>query len=213
MVFTKPFLNFAVRREVGGVRKCLMHLDVEWVHERYKKFLKKRPIGAVRTKKGQTSSAKSLSENNRPNYTLDHIVKERYPTFVDALRDMDDAISMLYLFSKMPVDSRIKAKTVKSCQTLIAEFQNYVMNAKCLRKVFFSIKGIYYQADIKGQTITWIVPYQFSTDVYSHRRRLPCDDHLLGLLHYFDGIRELSTIQRTQHVLPTCFGQGLIQIG
>lgn len=78
---------------------------------------------------------------------------------------MDDAISMLYLFSKMPVDSRIKAKTVKSCQTLIAEFQNYVMNAKCLRKVFFSIKGIYYQADIKGQTITWIVPYQFSTDV------------------------------------------------
>ncbi|ORZ05791.1 Pescadillo N-terminus-domain-containing protein [Absidia repens] len=115
--------------------------------------------------KGQKSSAKSLTENNRPSYTLDHIIKERYPTFVDALRDMDDAISMLYLFSQMPVDSRIKAKTVKSCQTLIAEFQNYVMQAKCLRKVFFSIKGIYYQADIKGQTVTWIVPYQFSTDI------------------------------------------------
>ncbi|KAI8343436.1 Pescadillo N-terminus-domain-containing protein [Chlamydoabsidia padenii] len=140
----------------------LLHEPLLVKFRAYKAFAKK--LNKV-LHKGQISSAKSLNENNRPNYTLDHIVKERYPTFVDALRDMDDAISMLYLFSKMPVDSRIKAKTVKSCQTLIAEFQNYVMNAKCLRKVFFSIKGIYYQAEIKGQTITWIVPYQFSTDI------------------------------------------------
>ncbi|CAO3645275.1 unnamed protein product [Cunninghamella echinulata] len=130
----------------------------------YKAFAKK--LNKLLTK-GDRSSAKSLTENNKPIYTLDHIVKERYPTFVDALRDLDDAISMLYLFSRLPVDTRIKAKTVKTCQTLIAEFQNYVMNAKCLRKVFFSIKGIYYQAEIKGQTITWIVPYQFSQDIPS----------------------------------------------
>lgn len=54
---------------------------------------------------------------------------------------------------------------VADCQRLIAEFQTYVANTRSLRKVFFSIKGIYYQAEIKGQTITWIVPYQFSQDV------------------------------------------------
>ncbi|KAI8093376.1 Pescadillo N-terminus-domain-containing protein [Halteromyces radiatus] len=140
----------------------LLHEPLLAKFRAYKAFAKK--LNTV-LHKGEISSAKSLSENNRPSYTLDHIIKERYPTFVDAVRDMDDAISMLYLFSKMPVDNRIKAKTVKSCQTLIAEFQNYVMNAKCIRKVFFSIKGIYYQADIKGQTVTWVVPYQFSTDV------------------------------------------------
>jgi len=32
-------------------------------------------------------------------------------------------------------------------------------------QVFLSIKGIYYQVDIQGQTVTWITPYQFSQEV------------------------------------------------
>jgi pescadillo protein len=41
----------------------------------------------------------------------------------------------------------------------------YVVRARALRKVFLSIKGIYYQAEIMGQTVTWVVPYKFSTEV------------------------------------------------
>ena len=36
---------------------------------------------------------------------------------------------------------------------------HYVIAAKALRKVFVSIKGIYYQVEIQGQTVTWIVPH------------------------------------------------------
>ncbi|ORX57441.1 hypothetical protein DM01DRAFT_1334064 [Hesseltinella vesiculosa] len=140
----------------------LLHEPLLIKFREYKAFAKK--LNKV-LHKGDKSTAKSLNENNRPIYTLDHIVKERYPTFIDALRDLDDAISMLYLFANMPVDNRLKAKTVKSCQTLLAEFQNYVLQAQCLRKVFFSIKGIYFQAEIKGQTITWVVPYQFTQEI------------------------------------------------
>lgn len=34
-------------------------------------------------------------------YTLDRMVKERYPTFVDALRDIDDALTMIALYSSL----------------------------------------------------------------------------------------------------------------
>ncbi|CEP08209.1 hypothetical protein [Parasitella parasitica] len=142
--------------------KYLLHEPLLIKFREYKAFAKK--LNKV-LHKGEFSAAKSLEENNKPVYTLDHIVKERYPSFIDALRDLDDALSMLYLFSKLPADNKIKANTVAECQKLISEFQAYVMKSQSLRKVFFSIKGIYYQAEIKGQTITWIVPYQFSQDI------------------------------------------------
>ena len=41
-------------------------------------------------------------------------------------------------------------------------------------QVFLSIKGIYYQAEVLGQTITWLVPYQFSHDVSSARSPAAC---------------------------------------
>ena len=32
----------------------------------------------------------------------------RYPTFIDALRDLDDALSMLFLFGTMPKTDRLQ---------------------------------------------------------------------------------------------------------
>ena len=40
------------------------------------------------------------------------------------------------------------------------EFMHYIMASKSLKKVFISIKGIYYQAEIMNQTITWVVPHK-----------------------------------------------------
>ncbi|CAG8703668.1 2605_t:CDS:2, partial [Acaulospora morrowiae] len=60
---------------------------------------------------------------------------------------------------------KVKSETVANCQRLSMEFQQYVVHTRSLRKVFLSIKGIYYQVEIKGQVITWLVPYQFSQRV------------------------------------------------
>ncbi|CAG8446475.1 4556_t:CDS:2 [Funneliformis caledonium] len=114
--------------------------------------------------KRELSIAKNL-EKNRPVYKLDHILKERYPTFTDALRDLDDALCMLFLFSTFPATDKINSETVTNCQRLCAEFQHYIIKTKSLRKVFLSIKGIYYQAEVKGQIINWLAPYQFSQQV------------------------------------------------
>ncbi|CAG8751611.1 16431_t:CDS:2, partial [Dentiscutata erythropus] len=139
----------------------LAHEPILKKFREYKIFIKKlnKALG-----KQQLSVAKSL-EKNKPVYTLDHIIKERYPAFTDALRDLDDALCMLFLFATFPSTDKIKSETVANCQQLSLEFQHYVIRSRSLRKVFLSIKGIYYQIETKGQTITWLVPYQFSQQV------------------------------------------------
>lgn len=39
---------------------------------------------------------------------------------------------------------------------------HYVIASKSLRKCFISIKGYYFQADIKGQKVTWIMPHKLA---------------------------------------------------
>lgn len=48
------------------------------------------------------------------------------------------------------------------------------MRTKSLRKVFLSIKGIYFQAEVQGQTVTWLVPYMFTQNVSSSRLEGVC---------------------------------------
>lgn len=98
---------------------------------------------------------------SKPIYKLDTIVKERYPRFVDALRDCDDALSMCFLFAMFPKGKNKPDDLIDLSRRLTIEFMHYVIQSKTLRKVFVTIKGYYYQAEIMGQTITWIVPHQF----------------------------------------------------
>ena len=50
-----------------------------------------------------------LLEQTKPVFTLDHLVRERYPTFVHALRDIDDALCMVHLYAMLPVGtSRVR---------------------------------------------------------------------------------------------------------
>jgi pescadillo protein len=102
-----------------------------------------------------------LEKTHIPKIKLDHIIKERYPTFVDALRDLDDALSMIFLFANLPSTQHVPSKTIALCQRLSHEFEHYLIVSHSLRKSFLSIKGIYYQATIQGQDILWLVPYRF----------------------------------------------------
>lgn len=140
--------------------KFLLHEPIVNKFREYKVFVRKlrKAYG-----KSEWSTVERLKDN-KPNYKLDHIVKERYPTFIDALRDLDDALSMCFLFSTFPRTGKCHVQTIQLCRRLTVEFLHYVIAARSLRKVFLSIKGIYYQAEVLGQPIVWIAPYAFSHD-------------------------------------------------
>lgn len=111
--------------------------------------------------RGEVGDAARLEKKGAPKISLDHIIKERYPTFIDALRDLDDALSLLSLFANLPATATVPPKTIALCQRLCLEFQHYLITTNSLRKSFLSIKGIYYQATIQGQDILWLIPYKF----------------------------------------------------
>ncbi|KAL9020030.1 MAG: hypothetical protein Q9185_002719 [Variospora sp. 1 TL-2023] len=111
--------------------------------------------------RGEVGDAARLEKTAKPRITLDHIIKQRYPTFVDALRDLDDALSLLFLFANLPSTSTVPPMTIALCQRLCLEFEHYLITTHSLRKSFISIKGIYYQATIQGQDVLWLVPHKF----------------------------------------------------
>ena len=129
----------------------------------WKLFLKRLKKAEV---KQDADQIKSLNEYSKPHFTYDHLVKERYPTFQAALNDLDDCLTLMFMFNHLPSGyGGIEPQQLQLVKRLCDEFCTYVAKKRLLRKSFLSFKGIYYQAEIWGQKITWVVPYGYTQTV------------------------------------------------
>ncbi|KAJ3260752.1 mRNA-binding ribosome synthesis protein nop7 [Boothiomyces macroporosus] len=150
--------TFYYRKDIAYLlhEPILQTLRQERIHQ--------RKLGKALGKK-QYAVAKQIHED-KPIYTLDHIIKERYPTFIDALRDLDDALSMIALFATLPADDKIPIEHVKECQRLLAEFQHYVMITGCLTKiphdVDFRVMGTFLEVH---ETLLSFVNFKLFSDI------------------------------------------------
>jgi pescadillo protein len=89
-------------------RKDIAFLQYEPLLHKFrelKTFLKKHKKAMSRQ---EFAKAADLNKH-RPQLTLDHLIKERYPSFIDAVRDIDDALCMVHLYAMLP------AGTTKVC--------------------------------------------------------------------------------------------------
>ncbi len=83
---------------------------------------------------------------------------------MDALRDLDDPLTLVHLFATLPAEAahNIPAKVVATSRRLALEWQAWVVRTSALRRTFVSVKGFYFQADVMGQAVTWLVPHATS---------------------------------------------------
>jgi pescadillo protein len=112
-------------------------------------------------------------QQRKPQYHLDQTIKERYPFFVDAVKDIDDAMSMISLYAflspEIKSDSTIEFHHALStglhekAKTVINEFLNYVAKTHLLSRAFISIKGFYYEVFIHGQRILFLMPHEYAS--------------------------------------------------
>lgn len=113
--------------------------------------------------KRDVTKVKSIKAR-KPQIDISHVVKERYPRFEDALRDLDDPLTSLALLTHFPSHRlfKINPEKIELSKLLLGMFKALVVRTKRLSKVFLSTRGIYYQVEIKGNKINWVEPYPFA---------------------------------------------------
>ncbi|KAH7647603.1 pescadillo containing BRCT domain [Cryptosporidium bovis] len=160
------------KKKLSGLDKTYYHLK-DIIHLKYDPILSKiRELKVFLRKykkamgRNDRTKAKAIMDN-KPVITLQHIVKERYPCLADALRDIDDALSTCSLFASLGASDEygISSSLIKKSSQLVDEFMYLVSECNFLRKSFISIKGFYFQAQILGETITWLMPHQFTQKI------------------------------------------------
>eukprot|EP00892_Ulva_mutabilis_P012800 jgi/Ulvmu1/9893/UM057_0050.1 len=154
------------KKKVHGQNKTYYHLkDINFLaHEPLlEKFraitAHERKVRRARVRANR-DLAKALAAR-APSYKLDHLVRERYPSFLDALRDIDDALSMVHLFATLPASEThaIPPAVLHTSRRLVLEWQAWCCRTHAVRKAFISVKGFYMQAEVEGQAVTWLMPH------------------------------------------------------
>lgn len=144
--------------------KDLTHLSHEPLLQKFRDF--KSFMKKIRKASGRSEFVDARRKDElKPQMRLDHLVKERYPRFIDALRDLDDSLSMIHLFAAMPSQGRVTATHTATCGDLARHWQYYVAKSRSLTKTFVSVKGVYFQAEIMGEHVTWLAPHPFTQQV------------------------------------------------
>jgi len=203
----EPRKAFKGKNKTYFYTKDVQHLAHDPLLKQYRDYLSWRKKVTKAKHKKETRRFESLLEN-KPKYRLDHVVLRRYPTFDDALEDLDDALCMLYLFASVGQNDRIDPKRIQNCVRLSKEWESIVAYTSSLRKVFVSIKGIYYQAEISGNSITWLVPHQFSYPI-------PKDVDIRVMLTFLEFYESLMSfvIFKLYHDLEIPYPQAHLPLG
>lgn len=155
------------KRKFKGTHQTYYHVkDVSFLrHEPLLETFRDIRVHEKKVKKALSKKNRDLAKrlkSRKPDYTLDRLIRERYPRFVDALGDLDDCLSMVHLFAELPASQqdKIGVERIHNCRRLCHEWQAYIARTHKLRKTFISVKGIYYEVVVDGQKIRWIAPHK-----------------------------------------------------
>ncbi|XP_047168801.1 pescadillo homolog [Vigna umbellata] len=154
------------KKKFKGTHQTYYHVkDISFLH--HEPLVEIHRAIRVHERKIKKAEAKKNHERaNRlrektPKPKIDRIIRQRYPRFVDALGELDDCLTMVHLFAALPASEskKIEVECVHKCRRLAHEWQAFISRTHKIRKTFVSVKGIYYQAEVEGQMITWLTPH------------------------------------------------------
>lgn len=166
------------QKQSGNEKQYYLAREIKWlVHDQLSQKMFALRAWEKKVKRaeamGRSEVLGTLQQSHiKPQHSLVASIKERYPYFVDAVRDIDDAMSTIALYAFLPPevasDSTIETHHVLTsgmhnrARALCEEWNAYVARAKVLSKAFISIKGYYYEAIVKGERVRWLCPHEYA---------------------------------------------------
>lgn len=161
----------------GNDKQYYLTKEIKWlVHDEIQS--KCFEFGAWEKKLNRAETMKlreqlTVLKEKKPGYTLISTIKERYPYFIDAVKDMDDAMSMIALYAFLSPE--IQSKTTvefhhalpsglhAKAKDVVSSWLSYVRRSGALTKSFISVKGYYFEAMVKGERVVWIMPHEYAS--------------------------------------------------
>jgi pescadillo protein len=89
------------------------------------------------------------------------LIRSRYPTFADAVHELDDALTTVGLFAQMSGTKLIASERVAKCRRLMTEFHYYIARSRLLKLGFISFRGFHFEAAVEGEKVLWLIPHSF----------------------------------------------------
>lgn len=167
-------------------------------------FIRERAVWEKNAKKKQ--NRKEQYGEAAPKAPYAELIRSRYPSFHDALHDLDDALTVVALFAQLSGNADVPSERIAKCRRLLAEFHYYVARTNSLNAGFISVKGYYFMATIDGEKIMWLVPHNFG---------IPKDDQVnfkvmldfLELYEHLVGFINASLFIRLQMKYPPTYNK------
>lgn len=140
--------------------RAIAHEPILQKFRTFKAFMKKVRKNVIQDTVDEAQ--KKYQKELKNSYTLHHLVKERYPRFIDALNDVDDALTLTFLFASLPSSGKIKSSITRKAKDVACAWGAYCAINNCITKSFISIKGVYVEAKILSHNVRWILPHSFA---------------------------------------------------
>lgn len=173
-------LTRSKQKQSGNEKQYYLAREIKWlVHDQIAEKMMAYRAWEKKVKRaeamGLTEDLKALNSSRvKPRHSLVATIKERYPYFIDAVRDIDDAMSMIHLYaflspeiksdSTIEIHHSLTSGLSERAKEICERWDRYVARAHTLTKAFISIKGYYYEAIVKGERVRWLCPHE-----YAHR--------------------------------------------
>lgn len=191
--------------KIGGESSAFKITDINLIYNSdvYKALLQNNK--KAKTKEFLRSVGRHDLAERRNDKMLDFVdmVKRRYKNFSDALNDLGESLTFLYLFTFLEKDAKKHDETLfEQIKTELNKFEQFIATKKLIKQVLPSKKGVHIILKVDCVEILFFVPLQAEDDLIFdfESERAHIHLYLCHLMMVHSRLKQLNLEQKNEEI-------------